>query len=146
MKTKDAIKQVLEKWGFPVVQETETSVVYRYQMSFIQTNVSSESDEGAAVTVTYTGLFKADDDKEMIIGLRTCNDLNYNMMQVKLYIDSDSDLTIAGEFFIPDEEQLEYQLSMALKAVMGAKRKFTARYRQFKEEADLLEELNDTES
>lgn len=140
MTTKELIKQVLEKWGFPILQENDTCLVFRYQMSYIQANITGGEDANA-VALTLTGVFSADDEKEMFLGLRTCNDLNYNLLQVKLYIDSDSDLIIASEFFYQTPDDMEYLLNMSLQSVIVAKRRFTQKYRELEEEAKLISEL-----
>lgn len=140
MRTKEQIKQVLEKWGFPVLQENDNSLVFRYQMSYIQANVTGGEDSDA-IALTLSGIFSADNEKEMFLGLRTCNDLNCNLLQVKLYIDSDSDLIIAAEFFHKTQEDLEYLLTMALQSVIIAKKRFVQKYAELEEEAKLISEL-----
>lgn len=140
MTTKELIKQVLEKWRFPVLQENDNSLVFRYQMSYIQANISCSEDSNS-VALTLTGIFSADDENEMFLGLRTCNDLNYNLLQVKLYIDSDADLIIASEFFYKTEDDMEYLLTMALQSVIVAKRCFAQKYSELEEEAKLISEL-----
>ena len=140
MKSKETIKETLEKWGFPVLQETDNSLIYRFQMNFIQTNIT-EGEDGAGVAVTLSGIFKAEDEKEMDIALRACNFLNCNLMQVKLYIDADSDLIIAAEFFHEDGEDIGYQLTMALKTTVSAKKKFLQKYREIADEVNLMSEL-----
>lgn len=140
MTTKELIIQILEKWGFPILQDNETSLVFRYQMSYIQANISG-GEESNAVALTLTGLFTADNEKEMLLGLRTCNDLNYNLLQVKLYIDSDADLIIASEFFYKTEEDMEYFLTMSLQSMIIAKRRFIQKYRELEDEANLIAEL-----
>lgn len=140
MTTKELIKQVLEKWKFPVLQENDNSLVFRYQMSYIQANITSSEDSNS-VALTLTGIFSADDEREMFLGLRTCNDLNYNLLQVKLYIDSDADLIIASEFFYKTEDDMEYLLTMALQSVIVAKRRFAQKYSELEEEAKLISEL-----
>ena len=140
MTTKEQIKQVLEKWGFPVLLENENSLVFRYQMSYIQANVTG-SEDSDAIALTLSGIFSADNEKEMFLGLRTCNDLNCNLLQVKLYIDSDSDLIIAAEFFHKTPEDMEYLLTMALQSVIIAKKRFVQKYAELEEEAKLISEL-----
>lgn len=140
MTTKELIKQVLEKWKFPVLQENDNSLVFRYQMSYIQANITCSEDSNY-VALTLTGIFSADDEREMFLGLRTCNDLNYNLLQVKLYIDSDADLIIASEFFYKTEDDMEYLLTMALQSVIVAKRRFAQKYSELEEEAKLISEL-----
>lgn len=140
MTTKEQIKNVLEKWGFPVLQENDNSLVFRYQMSYVQANITGGEDSNA-IALTLSGIFSADDEREMLLGLRTCNDLNCNLLQVKLYIDSDSDLIIAAEFFHKTPEDMEYMLTMALQSVIVAKKRFLQRYHEIEEEAKLISEL-----
>lgn len=140
MTTKEEIKQVLEKWGFPILQDNEISLVFRYQMSYVQANITG-NDENNAIALTLSGIFSADDEKEMFLGLRTCNDLNCNLLQVKLYIDSDSDLIISAEFFHKAPDDMEYLLTMALQSVIVAKKRFLQKYRELEEEAKLISEL-----
>lgn len=140
MTTKEQIKQVLEKWGFPILQENDNSLVFRYQMSYVQANITG-GDDTNAIALTLSGIFSADNEEEMMLGLRTCNDLNCNLLQVKLYIDSDSDLIIAAEFFLKTPEDMEYLLTVALQSVIVAKKRFLQRYRELEDEAKLLSEL-----
>lgn len=140
MTTKEQIKQVLEKWGFPILQENDNSLVFRYQMSYVQANINGGEDSNA-IALTLSGIFSADDEREMLLCLRTCNDINCNLLQVKLYIDSDSDLIIAAEFFHKTQEDLEYLLTMALQSVIVAKKRFLQKYRELEEEAKLISEL-----
>ena len=140
MTTKEQIKQVLEKWGFPILQQNDNSLVFRYQMSYVQANITG-GDDTNAIALTLSGIFSADNEEEMMLGLRTCNDLNCNLLQVKLYIDSDSDLIIAAEFFLKTPEDVEYLLMVALQSVIEAKKRFLQRYREIEEEAKLISEL-----
>ncbi|WP_300915131.1 hypothetical protein [Bacteroides acidifaciens] len=140
MTTKEQLKQILEKWAFPILQENDNSLVFRYQMSYVQANITGVDDTNA-IALTLSGIFSADNEQEMMLGLRTCNDLNYNLLQVKLYIDSDSDLIIAAEFFLKTPEDMEYLLTVALQSVIVAKKRFLQRYREIEEEAKLISEL-----
>lgn len=140
MTTKEQIKQVLEKWGFPILQENDNSLVFRYQMSYLQANITGEDDTNV-IALTLSGIFSADNEEEMMLGLRTCNDLNCNLLQVKLYIDSDSDLIIAAEFFLKTPEDVEYLLTVALQSVIVAKKRFLQRYREIEDEAKLISKL-----
>lgn len=140
MTTKEQIKQVLEKWGFPILQENDNSLVFRYQMSYVQANITG-GDDTNAIALTLSGIFSADNEEEMMLGLRTSNDLNCNLLQVKLYIDSDSDLIIAAEFFLKTPEDVEYLLTVALQSVIVAKKRFLQRYCEIEDEAKLISEL-----
>lgn len=140
MTTKALIKSVLEKWGFPVVNENECSIAFRYQMSYVQANVS-DNDDSNAVALTLSGVFTADNEIETLMGLRTCNALNFELMQVKLYLDSDDELIIASEFFFKTEDDMEHLLKMALQSLIIGKVRFTRKYPEIEEEAKLLSEL-----
>ena len=109
-------------------------------MSYVQANITG-GDDTNAIALTLSGIFSADNEEEMMLGLRTCNDLNCNLLQVKLYIDSDSDLIIAAEFFLKTPEDVEYLLMVALQSVIEAKKRFLQRYREIEEEAKLISEL-----
>lgn len=140
METKELIKSVLDKWGFPVLKEEENSLVFRYQMSFVQANVCG-NEENLSVAVTLAGIFHADDEKEKHVALRTCNDLNYNLFQTKLYLDFEDDLILASEFFYRTPEDMEYLLTNALQGLVVAKKRFGPKYKEFLEEENLLEEM-----
>lgn len=141
MTSKELVKQTLKKWHFPILQEAENGVTIRYQMSYV--SIGSLSNDTTCITVNMSGLFKAEDEKEMRLALKTCNELNFRMMQVKLYIDNDDDLVIGAEFFYQTEEDVEYLLSMALQSVVAAKKKFVQQYEAVVEEDKLLQELNE---
>ena len=142
MTSKELIKQVLGKWCFPVLREDDKSLVFRYQMSYIQASINGGEDS-RAITLTLSGLFHADDDREMLLGLKTCNELNLNLLQVKLYIDSDGDLIIASEFFYKTEADMEYLLDISLQSIIVGKRRFMLKYPELEEEAKLMSELNE---
>lgn len=145
MKTsKDLIKQALEKWGFPILKESENSVVFRYQMTYVQANAAG-GDDTPAITIIHSGSFTADNPKEMLLGLKACNELNCELLQVKFYIDSDSDLIVASEFFYKTEADVEYLLETSLKAIILGNKKFMRKYSELEEDAKLLDELNEEE-
>lgn len=140
MTSKELVKQTLEKWHFPILQETDNGLTIRYQMSYV--SIGSLSDDNTCIAVSMSGLFKVENDKEMHLALKACNELNFRMMQVKLYIDNDDDLVIGAEFFYKTEEDVEYLLNLALQSVVTAKKKFTQQYEAVVEEDKLLQELN----
>ncbi len=140
MTSKELVKLTLEKWKFPVLQETDNAIVIRYQMNYVQ--IGSLLEDSHSIAVTLTGIFSADDDREMQLGLKTCNDLNFRMMQVKLYINDDNDLVIASEFFYKTEDDVESLLNFSLQAVVAAKKKFIQQYEAVVDEDKLIQELN----
>lgn len=141
MTSKDIVKQTLEKWKFPVLQEAENAIVIRYQMNYVQ--IGSLQEDSHAIAVTLTGIFTADDEREARLSLKACNELNYRMMQVKLYLDEDNDLVIASEFFYKDDEDVEFLLNFALQAVVTAKKRFIQQYEAVVDEDKLIQELSE---
>ena len=141
MTSKEIVKQTLEKWRFPILQEAENAIVIRYQMNYVQ--IGSLQDDTHAIAVTLTGIFTADDEREARLALKACNELNYRMMQVKLYLDEDNDLVIASEFFYKNDEDVEFLLNYALQAVVTAKKRFIQQYEAVVDEDKLIQELNE---
>ena len=143
MTSKELVKQALEKWRFPVLDEGENTIVIRYQMNYV--HIASLNEESNSIAVLLTNIFSAENEREERLGLKTCNELNCRMMQVKFYIDSDNDLIISSEFFYNPEEDVEAQLSMALHAVVSGKKRFVSQYKETEAEDKLLKELNEQE-
>ena len=136
MTSKELVRQTLEKWHFPILQETDNGLTIRYQMSYL--SIGPLSEDNTCIAVSMSGLFKVENDKEMHLALKACNELNFRMMQVKLNIDNDDDLVIGVEFFYRTEEDVEYLLNLVLQSVVTTKKKFEA----VVEEDKLLQELN----
>lgn len=141
MTSKELVKQALEKWRFPVLDEGENTIVIRYQMNYV--HIASLNEESNSIAVLLTNIFSVENEREERLGLKTCNELNFRMMQVKFYIDSDNDLIISSEFFYNTEQDVEAQLSMALHAVVSGKNCFVAQYKETEAEDRLLQELNE---
>lgn len=143
MTSKELVKQALENWRFPVLEENDTTIVIRYQMNYV--HITSLNEETNSIAVLLTNIFTADNEREERLGLKTCNELNYRMMQVKFYIDSDKDLIMSSEFFYNNEDDVEAQLNMALHAVVTGKKRFVSQYKETEAEDRLLQELNESE-
>lgn len=141
MTSKELLKETLEKWKFPILDETETSVAFRFQMNYV--HITALNDDSPRVAVLLSRVFHADDDREERLGLKTCNELNYRMMQAKLYFDPDKDLTISCEFFYDRDEAFEPQLHMALRAVVSGKKQFLSLYKETEAEDKLMQELDE---
>lgn len=143
MTSKELVKQTIEQWGFPILQDEETALVTRFQMSYIQ--ISGLQDDSKGIAVTLTGLFKAEDERQLRLALKACNELNYRMMQVKLYFDDDNDLVIASEFFYVHDDDVESLLNLALQAVVTTKKRFINKYDEIEAEDRLIQEINEQE-
>lgn len=125
MKTmgKELVKQVLEKWRFPVIAESDTGVLFRFQMNYIQASHSGD-DNSDAITMTLEGIFTADNDDEMAAAVKTCNEITCNLLHVKLYVNNENKLVIGSEFFYKTEEDMEYLLNMGLQTLIMGKSVF----------------------
>lgn len=143
-KTKDAIKLTLQKWGLPILKESDLSVLFRYQMSYVQANITS-GDETSAVALALCGAYSANDEKELTSALMACNHCNHHMLHVKLYMDADNDLVIASEFFYKETEDMEFLMQMGARTLISGKRRFLEKYNELQEEAALLSELEENE-
>lgn len=143
MKTKEAIRQVIEGWGFPILDEGERNFMFRYQMYYV--NVVVVNDDDGAIAATLTGFYTADDDNKAALALKACNSLNDRLMVTKLVLDSDNDVAISWEFFCPSEEQIETLLRKALGSIVEARSIFIRKYNELESEASLLDELGDDE-
>lgn len=138
---KELIKQVLEKWKFPVVAETETGLLFRYQMSYIQVNETGD-DDAHAIILLLEGAFTLDDENGIVAVLKTCNELTGDLLHVKLYV-RENKLMISSEFFYGSPEDMEYLLNMGLRTIILAKKRFLQRYPEIEEEMKFLAELDD---
>lgn len=143
MTSKELIKKIIHEWGFPIIEEVEHTIVTRFQMSYVQISVMQE--DTTAIAVTLTNVFKADDEREMRLALKTCNELNFRLMQVKLYIDDDNDLVIASEFYYKTEEDVVELLNLALRGVVTAKKRFELQYAENESEDRMIQEINNQE-
>ena len=142
MKSKELVSRTLEKWKFPIVEETDHSITFRYQMNYV--SVGSLMDEMTSMAVNMRGLFNVENEEEWRYVMKTCNELNFQLMMVKLFVDTDDELVIGAEFFYKTEEDVEYLLNMALQSIMTAKKKFIQHYKAIVEEDKLLQELDES--
>lgn len=140
MTSKELVKRTLRTWKFPIINEEEHTIAVRYQMSYLQ--IGSLQEDSMAVAVTLSGLFNADDDRKTRLALKACNNLNCTLMQVKLYLDSDSDLIVASEFFYSDDSDFEFLLKNAMNSLVISKRKFLLKYEELEQEDRFLMEFN----
>lgn len=143
MTSKELVKQALEGWKFPVLEENENTIVIRYQMNYV--HITSLNEETHSIAVLLTNIFSAENQREELLGLKTCNELNYRLMQIKFYIDDDNDLIISSEFFYINQDDVESLLNNALNAVITGKKRFASLYKEIEAEDRLMQELNEQE-
>lgn len=141
MDKKQAVREALAQMGFPVQEEHETVLTVRYQLSYF--GICSLTDKGPGMHLLLDGVFHADNDAEAFDALTVCNTLNKDLMQVKAYLDSGSDVCLTYEFFhFPDQEELADRLREGLGALISAKVKFEKEYRRRCKEADFMRRLD----
>lgn len=143
MTSKELVKQALNKWRFPVLEESEHTIVSRYQMNFV--HITSLNEEYNSIAVVITNLFTAENEHEEYIAVKACNVLNNRMMLVKFYLDGERNVIISIEFLYKTEEDVEDLLEMALDAVVSGKRRFISQYKETEVEESILQELNEQE-
>lgn len=128
MTTIERIKTILTDWGFPLRNETDTSVVFRFEGYYYKAN-SMDTDDRPGVAITLCGVFHAESEKEKEIALRAANDVNCEMMQIKAYIDDEDDLLVVSEFFYTEGTDVETLMRHACFGISVGKRRFRERYR-----------------
>jgi len=142
MTTKEKIRGILEQLHLPILEEDEKIIVTRFQINYIQIRFMGD-DDSRALTTNLFGFFTADDDAEMARGLKACNEINNNLLQVKVFIDNDGDAIAATEFMYMADEDMENVLMKALKSLIVAKKQFIAKYQSMEEEDKLLADLEE---
>lgn len=141
--TKELVKKVLEKWKFPILEEADHTVVVRYQMNYA--HITSMHDEADSVAVMLTNIFSAKNEDEIRIGMKTCNEINSQLIHIKCFIDTDDDLVVSSEFFGVNEDNVEDYLTRGLQAAIYGKNRFLSRYDEIEEEEKLMQELDKEE-
>lgn len=142
MTTKEKIRGILEQWHLPILEDAEKVIMTRFQINYIQIKFMGD-DDSRALTTNLFGFFTADDASEMARGLKACNEINNNLLQVKVFIDNDGDAIAATEFIHIADEDMEHVLMMAFKSLIAAKKQFIAKYRTMEEEDNLLADLEE---
>lgn len=117
-----AVADVVESWGFPVLERDERSVLFRYQLNYIEV-VASQGDDNF-LSVNLNNFYEIETDKEKSLLDRVCNDLNYKLMQVKAYHNDKFETTLSFEFFFESPTCIDFMLRKGLEGVVQAKRDF----------------------
>lgn len=132
MTTKEHVKQVLQKWGMPIVEETDNGVVIRYQMNYIQL-YSTDTGECNSLAVSLASSVSTDSYEDLLLALRVCNELNNSIFLIKLYLDEDADLVVSSEFYFDSTDQLDMMLKKLLPSSVMAKKMFTQRNKEYRQ-------------
>ena len=119
-KNYEAIKKVLEDGKYKIQEEDGEQITIRYQLKSIIILPSSDGDQ--FVSVLLPNFADVTEDSYIDVVMR-CHKLNEQMKLVKLYTINDV-LIASAEFYYMDENDLAYQLKIALNSVVAAKVKY----------------------
>lgn len=116
-KNYELIQKVIKDGKYKVLEDDGENIIIKYQLNSIHICPSSEEDQ--FVTILLSNFADVTEDNFPDVVMR-CHKLNETMKQVKLY--TVDDVLIAGaEFFYMEEEDLAYQVKIALNSVLAAK-------------------------
>ena len=113
----EAIKKVLEDGKYKIQEEDGEQITIRYQLKSIHIFPSSDDDQFVSVLLPN---FADVTEESYIDVVMRCHKLNEQMKQVKLYTINDV-LIASAEFYYMEENDLAYQLKIALNSVVAAK-------------------------
>ena len=116
-KNYEAIKKVLEDGKYKIQEEDGEQITIRYQLKSIHIFPSSDDDQ--FVSVLLPNFADVTEENYLDVVMR-CHKLNEQMKQVKLYTINDV-LIASAEFYYMEENDLAYQLKIALNSVVAAK-------------------------
>lgn len=111
------IQKVVNNGKYKVLEDDGEHIIIKYQLNTIHICPSSEDDR--FVSILLSDFADVTDENFPDVVMR-CHKLNETMKQVKFY--TVSDVLIAGaEFFYMEEEDLAYQINIALNSLLAAK-------------------------
>lgn len=113
----EAIKKVLEEGKYKIQEENGEQITIRYQLNSIHIFPSSDDDQFVSVLLPN---FADVTEESYIDAVMRCHKLNEQMKQVKLYT-LNGVLIASAEFYYMEENDLAYQLEIALNSVVAAK-------------------------
>ena len=116
-KNYEAIKKVLEDGKYKIQEEDGEQITIRYQLKSIHIFPSSDDDQFVSVLLPNFADVTEESYNDVVM---RCHKLNEQMKQVKLYTINDV-LIASAEFYYMEENDLAYQLKIALNSVVAAK-------------------------
>lgn len=116
-KNYELIQKVVKDSKYIVLKDDGEHIIINYQLNPIHISPSSEEDRFVSILLPNFADVTKENFPDVIM---RCHKLNETMKQVKLY--TINDVLIAGaEFFYMEEEDLAYQVKIALNSVLAAK-------------------------
>lgn len=113
----EAIKKVLEEGKYKIQEEDGEQITIRYQLNSIHIFPSSDDDQFVSVLLPNFADVTEESYNDVVM---RCHKLNEQMKQVKLYT-LNGVLIASAEFYYMEENDLAYQLEIALNSVVAAK-------------------------
>ena len=113
----EAIKKVLEEGKYKIQEEYGEQITIRYQLNSIHIFPSSDDDQFVSVLLPNFADVTEESYNDVVM---RCHKLNEQMKQVKLYT-LNGVLIASAEFYYMEENDLAYQLEIALNSVVAAK-------------------------
>lgn len=116
-KNYEAVKKVLKDDKYKIQEEDGEQITIRYQLKSIHIFPSSEDDTFVSV---FLSNFADVTEKNFAEVVMRCHKLNEQMKQVKFYTVKDV-LIAASEFYYMEEDDLSFQIKLALNSLIAAK-------------------------
>ena len=116
-KSYELIKKIILEQKYKLVEDDGESFIIRYQMNAIHICPNSEDDTFVSVVLSNFAEVTEEIFAEVVM---KCHKLNEQMKQVKFYTVKDV-IIAAFEFYYMKEDDLSFQLKLALNSLIAAK-------------------------
>ena len=116
-KSYELIKKIIEDSKYKVVEDDGEHFIIRYQLNTIHICPNAEDDCFVSVLLPNFADVTEENIGEVIM---CCHKLNEQMKQVKFYTINDV-IIAASEFYYMGEEDLAFQIKLALSSVIAGK-------------------------
>ena len=117
MNNYELIRKIVAECKYKVIEDAGEHIIIRYQLNVIHICPGTEDDHFVSVLLSNFADVTEDNFAEVVM---KCHRLNVQMKQVKLYTIDDL-VVAAAEFYFLNEQDLDYQIRMALDSVIAAK-------------------------
>ena len=116
-KSYELVKKIITEQKYKLVEEDGESFIIRYQMNVIHICPNSEDDTFVSVVLFNFAEVTEENFSEVVM---RCHKLNEQMKQVKFYTVKDV-IIAASEFYYMEEDDLSFQIKLALNSLIAAK-------------------------
>lgn len=116
-KSYELVKKIITEQKYKLVEEDGESFIIRYQMNVIHICPNSEDDTFVSVVLSNFAEVTEENYAEVVM---RCHKLNEQMKQVKFYTVKDV-IIAASEFYYMEEDDLSFQIKLALNSLIAAK-------------------------